>query len=434
MVNEKNRISLFTGVLIVIANMIGISAFSNLGIQLMYQTSYIEVILVWILGALIALCGALSYAEVACIYPENGGEYSFLSKMYNPTIGFLAGWISITVGFPVSIALSAKVYASYFFADADQMFIASGIVIATTILHFLGYNSSMAFQKIVTLTIVIVFIVLITFGLISPSKSALYDNYSTINYAQDNLKVIKNFVIALIFISYSYTGWNSVTYMVADFKKPSRTVPRILFIGTLFVGICYVLLQVVLLKHLKYDELKGSLNVVMTFVNKLSDGQYTVVIKGFITLLFISSISIMTWVGSKVLYQMTIKSNTFSFLRSSFYAYQNIKILCFQGCIVLLILISGSFEQILVYCGFLLSMCSLLVVLGLVRIKNKTKDSIILKRPLSLLAQYVFIVFTFILIIQSLWSYPLESLIGCLNVLFGFIVFKMKEEKSLYHS
>ncbi|MDM1405733.1 amino acid permease [Myroides marinus] len=317
MVNEKNRISLFTGVLIVIANMIGISAFSNLGIQLMYQTSYIEVILVWILGALIALCGALSYAEVVCIYPENGGEYSFLSKMYNPTIGFLAGWISITVGFPVSIALSAKVYASYFFADADQMFIASGIVIATTILHFLGYNSSMVFQKIVTLTIVIVFIGLITFGLISPSKSALYDNYSTINYAQDNLKVIKNFVIALIFISYSYTGWNSVTYMVADFKKPSRTIPRILFIGTLFVGICYVLLQVVLLKHLKYDELKGSLNVVMTFVNKLSDGQYTVVIKGFITLLFISSISIMTWVGSKVLYQMTIKSNTFSCMSSN---------------------------------------------------------------------------------------------------------------------
>lgn len=429
--STKKTISLFSGVLIVIANMIGISAFSSLGTQLMYQTDFVEIILVWIFGAIIALCGAISYAEVANIYPENGGEYTFLSKMYNPTIGFLAGWISITVGFPVSIALSAKIFASFFFAETNQTLIATGIVIVTTIIHFFGHRISLVFQKSITVVIVIIMIGLIVFGLIMPSENSVYNNYQTINDTRDYVTVIANFIIALIFISYSYTGWSSITYIVADFKNPINTVPRVLFIGTLFVGICYVLLQVVLLRHLKYVELQGNLNVIMILVNKLSNGHYTIVIEGFIILLFLSSLSIMTWIGSKVLHEMVIKSHTLLFLRSSSCAYHNIKILCFQGCTVLIILISGSFEQILVYCGFLLSICSLLVVLGLVRIKKNKTNSGILKSLLSLLKQYIFIVFTLLVILQSLWSYPLESLIGCFNILVGFIIYKRKDGRFL---
>ena len=95
-----------TAVALAVADMIGIGVFTSLGFQVKDIPSAFSVLMLWIVGGAAALCGALSYAELSAAFPRSGGEYNFLTRIYHPAIGFLAGWISATVGFSAPIALA----------------------------------------------------------------------------------------------------------------------------------------------------------------------------------------------------------------------------------------------------------------------------------------------------------------------------------------
>lgn len=111
---SKHKITTLTGIAIVVANMIGTGAFTSLGFQLKDLNNPSVVLTLWVLGGILALSGAFSYAEVGTVISKSGGEYAFLSKIYNPLIGYLSGWISITVGFAAPIALVAIAFRSIF--------------------------------------------------------------------------------------------------------------------------------------------------------------------------------------------------------------------------------------------------------------------------------------------------------------------------------
>ena len=106
--NKPNSIGLSTSTAIVVANMIGAGIFTSLGFQLVDTINTWSIIILWSLGALMALCGALSYAELGTYWVRSGGEYHFLSKAFHPLLGYLSGWVSLTIGFSAPIALSAK--------------------------------------------------------------------------------------------------------------------------------------------------------------------------------------------------------------------------------------------------------------------------------------------------------------------------------------
>src|SRR5512139_1785249 len=102
-----------TAAAVIVTNMIGTGVFTSLGFQLAGLTSPAAILLLWALGGVTALAGASVYAELAAVYPRSGGEYNFLGRIYHPLAGFLAGWLSVTVGFAAPIALSAKAFAGY---------------------------------------------------------------------------------------------------------------------------------------------------------------------------------------------------------------------------------------------------------------------------------------------------------------------------------
>ena len=101
---SSHKISFNTAVAIVVANMIGTGVFTSIGFQVIGIQSTFAIVLLWVIGGVMALCGALVYGEVGAAFPQSGGEYNYLSKLYHPVVGFLSGWVSSTVGFAAPVA------------------------------------------------------------------------------------------------------------------------------------------------------------------------------------------------------------------------------------------------------------------------------------------------------------------------------------------
>ena len=108
MKNRFYKFGLWTASAFVIANMVGTGVFTSLGFQLEQTTNFFAIAILWLIGGVIALCGALVYGELGSVMPRSGGEYHFLTELYSPFMGFLAGWISLVVGFAAPVALARR--------------------------------------------------------------------------------------------------------------------------------------------------------------------------------------------------------------------------------------------------------------------------------------------------------------------------------------
>ena len=125
--------------------MIGTGVFTSLGFQLLEIRSPFALLLLWGVGGITALCGALSYAELGAALPRSGGEYNFLTRIYHPGAGFISGWVSATVGFAAPTALAALTFSSYLssvFPVLSPVWLASALIIALTIFHCRSHRSS----------------------------------------------------------------------------------------------------------------------------------------------------------------------------------------------------------------------------------------------------------------------------------------------------
>src|SRR5579872_4251306 len=119
--SPSGTVSWITATAIVVADMVGVGVFTSLGFQVTDIKSGFSLLLLWIVGGLVAICGAFCYAELSTMFPRSSGEYNFLRSIYHPAFGFVAGWLSATVGFAAPIALAAMAFGSYFNAAAPGL-------------------------------------------------------------------------------------------------------------------------------------------------------------------------------------------------------------------------------------------------------------------------------------------------------------------------
>ena len=168
-------ISLLTATCIVVANMVGTGIFTSLGFQIGDLPTGFAIMAVWALGGVCALCGALAYAELGAALPRSGGEYHFLSVIYHPAVGFLAGWISATVGFAAPVAIAAKPFGTYLagvFPELDPLFLALAVVWITTVGPALDLRLGSAFQNASTILKVALIVIMIVAGFLCQSHAA----------------------------------------------------------------------------------------------------------------------------------------------------------------------------------------------------------------------------------------------------------------------
>ncbi len=167
-------VTLFSATIIVVANMIGTGVFTTLGFQVEGLHSAFAVLLLWVLGGVGAFCGALCYGELGAMMPRSGGEYTFLSDIYHPALGFLSGWVSIVAGFAAPIALTAIAlgeYSAAIFPGVDKMVLAMTAIAALTLVHLWDVKRGCQFQNIFTTAKILIIATLVVLGLVCRAAS-----------------------------------------------------------------------------------------------------------------------------------------------------------------------------------------------------------------------------------------------------------------------
>ena len=254
-------VGLRTATFIVVANMIGTGVFTSLGFQAAAIESAFVLLGLWVVGGVYALCGALCYGELAAAMPRSGGEYHLLSRIYHPAVGFLAGWVSVTVGFAAPIAAAAIAlgkYASRVFPGLSPTLTALTVAVAVSLVHLFSLRIRRGFQDLATLFKLLLISGLILSGLAlaapqpvgwAPRPADLSEFLSA------------PFAVSLVYVTYSYSGWNASVYLAGEIKHPARNIPRSLLLGTLIVTALYLLLNFVFLYTTPASVLAGQIEV-----------------------------------------------------------------------------------------------------------------------------------------------------------------------------
>jgi len=250
-----------TAILLIVASMIGAGVFTTTGFLVRDLGSTSAVLIAWGLGGLTALCGALAYAELAAALPHNGGEYSLLSRIYHPGVGFVAGWVSLIVGFSAPMAAAAIAFGEYLgrlFPSLDPT--ASGLtaILALALLHGLRVRLGGLVQNAVTAATILLIVAFILGGL-------AFGDYSRLTALTDpqTLSALASpaFAVGLVYVSFAYSGWNAAAYIAGEIAEPSRSIPRALVKGTLLVTALYLGLNLVFLIGAPASELAGQVEV-----------------------------------------------------------------------------------------------------------------------------------------------------------------------------
>jgi APA family basic amino acid/polyamine antiporter len=424
-------ISLLTATAIVVADMVGVGVFTSLGFQLQGITSGFSLLLLWIVGGGVALCGVFCYGELSALFPRSSGEYNFLTQTYHPALGFLAGWLSATVGFAAPVALAAMAFGEYgkaILPGAPPLVLGLGVVWVVSLVTLSGVRHSSAFQMFWT----VLKVALIVASLIAGVTIADPQPISFAPVAADATNVFSaSFAISLVFVMYAYSGWNAATYITGEIQDPQRSLPRSLLLGTSIVIVLYVALNALFLYTTPIDQLVGKIDVAV-IAGKHIFGEFGGrVVGALICLGLVSSISAMMWIGPRV---TTTMGEDIPMLRVFAYRSQSgvpTVAIIFQLVVATLMLLTQSFEAVLDFIQFSLLTCSFLAVLGVIVLRITRPD---LARPYRAwgypVTPLIFLSVTGFMMYYLVTQRPLQAFIGMLIMASGLAVYYLSRTRA----
>jgi APA family basic amino acid/polyamine antiporter len=421
---SARRVGFLTACSIVIANIIGTGIFTSLGFQLAGIHSGFALLMLWIVGGIAALCGALCYGELSAALPRSGGEYHFLSQIYHPALGFMAGFVSATVGFAAPIALAAMAFGKYLNGVLDfgsPVFFSFAAVWLVALFHLKNLQVGSAFHNLSTLVKLLLIAAIIVAGFFVYPKQAI-DFFPS---PGDTTSIFgASFAVALVYVMYSYSGWNAAVYITGEIKHPEKNVPRSLLVGTGVVIVLYVLLNAVFLATTPAQELKGQLDVALIAGKHIFGTNGGRLAGAVICLGLISAISSMTWIGPRVTMSMGEDHWLLRLLGRKNRHGIPTNAIVLQLLMVNLLLFTRSFESVVNFTQFSLLICSLLAVLGVIvlRIMRPT-----MARPhrvwLYPLPPVLFSIITLWMMFYLLRWHTAESLAGLGTALLGLLLY-----------
>jgi len=367
----SKKYSLNTSTAVVIANMIGTGVFGSLGFQLLGIHDLASIIILWTLGGVIALCGAFAYSELGAALPRSGGEYNFLSEIFHPGIGFLSGWVSAVIGFSAPIAMAASLLGRYFsnvIPGYDARIIGAAVIVFITIVQTIDYRVGGGFQSVATgLKIVLILLFVICgFVLVHPQPVSFVPSHATTTSIFSAA-----FASSLVFVNFAYSGWNASSYIAGEIKDPTRNIPLSIIGGTAIVTLLYVLLNYIFLYVAPAAEMAGVPEVAFIPAKYIFGENGGRVISLIISMLLISTISSMIIAGPRVLQRMGEDFSVFQIISHRNKHGIPATAIWFQSVIALVILFTSSFETIMGYTTFVLTVFATLTVLGVMVLRFK---------------------------------------------------------------
>ncbi|BDG03806.1 amino acid permease [Anaeromyxobacter oryzae] len=416
---SAGKLTLWPGVGLVAANMIGAGVFLSTGFMAQSMSPG-PILLAWVVGALLALAGARAYADVARLVPRSGGEYRYLSDLLHPSLGFIAGWASLLVGFSAPVAadaLAAGEFARTVFprlgatwivpvgpgvaVTAAQVLGAALIVLLTTF-HAVGLRTSARVQNGLIVVKALLLAGFVVVGLVYGQRS-----WPTWTAGAPGAGFpAAAFASSLFFIAFAFSGWNAAVYAAEEFEKPERTVPRAMIVGCLLVAGLYLVVNFIFVANLtpadatvvfRYDTDRVTLGHAV--ITRLLGPGSGAVMSLFTVAVFISAMSAMTFVGPRVYAAMAKDGYLPAALRGED-GKPPVGAIVLQGALAVAILFTHPLRDILENLGAILTFFAALTAAGLFKVALARRGGA-RPRPSALVAAGVYVVATIAMFVYS---------------------------------
>jgi APA family basic amino acid/polyamine antiporter len=433
-------IGLKSAIALVIANIIGAGIFTSTGFQAGTLGHPGYIFLVWIVGGVLALCGALCYAELGAAMPRAGGEYVYLREAYGPSFGFMSAFVSLLAGFaaPVASALKSLVlYLAYFFPWLSpspvllgfidvQDWIAVGFAWLLVAIHLRGVRGGIRFNDWITLFKVTGIIgIIVAAALIGKGQISHFTHVSASYHTMDQADKFGAFANCLIFVMFCYSGWNAAAYVAGEIREPKKNLPRSLTIGTVIVVVLYLALNAVYFYGADVDALANKAEVGLISSEALFGGAGATLVTLVLSISLLASASAMTIAGPRVYYALGRDFPPFRIFgttRESTGAPAASLVL--QGITTTGMILSGTVDQIQQYIGFTLTLFASLGVTCVIVMRVTRPD---LPRPFRTWGYPITpLLFLAVSVWAMVWNFrgrPVESILALVTVLVGGLVF-----------
>jgi len=451
----QRKLGLFSTTNLVIANMIGAGIFTTSGLLMGELDDPLLLIGLWLVGGLLALCGALCYGELGAAMPRAGGEYVYLGELFHPVLGFLSGWISFLVGFSAPLAVSA-IGCSEYLAAAFPVLVESGdpqllkkllaiiLIGVLTAVHLRGIETGARIQNYLTVGKVVLILALILAG-VALGRGDLGHLFGGAGVPEAGIPGAqgvdlggqgiswRSSGLSLMWIMFAYSGWNASAYIGSEIRNPKRNLPLSLLAGTGTVLLLYIGLNLFFVYAVPPEEMKGVIAIGGLAAERMLGGSAEVIFSGLIAFALLSSISALIILGPRVYYAMARDGY---FFRSVGDLHPTTRVpgraIILQSLLAITLVVSGTFDQILTYMGFCLGIFPILAVLGLFKLRRSGGGGY--KMPGFPVVPMLFITASVAMLTLAYLERPMESTVALLTVAAGipffFLFSRRRQERS----
>ena len=303
--NPLKKHTILSGTGLVIADMIGVGVLVSTGYMAQHMSAG-PILIAWILGTVVAVCGVMAYSGVVAAIRQSGGEYRFLSDLIHPFLGYVAGWGSLVLGFSAAIAVDAHAIGSFLntlLPGPDPLLVGALVIVTITVLQGFDTNLSHRSQNLFV-SFKLSFLLLFVLLALTMGDNAM-PTWSPPNPTEGFpwLKVIEN----QFWIAFAFSGWNAAVYTAGEFRHPGRDVPRAMMTGLVVVGLLYLAINWVFVANLSpadavavftYEETRITLaHLIANDIFGQHGGQ---IVSVLVIIIFVSAISVMMMIGPRV--------------------------------------------------------------------------------------------------------------------------------------
>lgn len=376
--------------MLVVASMIGTGIFTTSGFLLRDLGSPGAVLIAWVIGGLLAFCGATSYAELGAAVPRSGAEYALLGRIYSPAIGFAFGWTSLVVGFAAPIAASAIAFGQYLGAaipGAPPLLSAILLIAGLSVLHTLRLETGSAWQDGLTLAKIALIVALCLGGIFTGDVTRLVSSGEAPLF---QALISPELAVGLIFVSYAYSGWNAAAYVAGEVRDPGRVLPRALLAGTAIVTLSYVALNVMYFSAAPAAALTGVVEVAAVAASHAFGEGAGRLVSFVIAFGLVPSTGALLMTGARVTEAMGRDHPLLAPLSRRTTGGAPAVSIALQSLLALVMVLSAGFDTLLTYVGFTLTVAAALTAAGVIVLRRKEPG---LHRP------------------HRAWAYPLTPLV-----------------------
>lgn len=396
--------------------MIGTGVFTTTGFLLADLHSRWLVLAAWTVGGFVALLGALCYGALASRIPESGGEYVFLARTIHPAAGYLAGWASLLVGFSAPLAAASAGFGEYLRPVAggvDPRWPGTILLLVFTVAHALHVRLGTLVQNasvLLKLAFLSLFLAMGAWKMQIPAESAPAPTNSGA------------FAVSLVWISFSYSGWNAAIYMSSEIRDASRTTPRAMLLATSVVMVVYLALNSLIVFSAPASALVGQVDVAAIAARHLGGPMWENAITAIVTLALATSVSSLVMSGPRVYARMAADGYLPKLLIPEGTVPR--AAILFQSTIAIVLLWTTTFKALLTYIGFTLSLSTAATVVGLIKLRRLEGEK--MKVPGWPWAPVLFVMFVLFSASFTILRQPVEAAFGGATLLLGLVAYRLQ--------